>query len=279
MKILLWNLSQLGVVLLSLAALVVAWRAGSTWLHDGRRFGNALLGAAAVLLGAAAAVLEYRAGPSAGLLSWLRLPAAMALPVMFIILLRALRRRDAIALSTARDAPFDHATGLPNHALLLRQIVPALARSRREGSSAIILVTGIDGFAAVQDRHGPGAAAEMLRSLATILADATRAGDLSGHVEPAVLGTLLPAATGEAAERIANRLRSLASERLVDPEMSGRRPTVSVGIAVVGDGVEPAALEEAISSALSAYRMARDAGGDQLRLAPEPPARSAGVPA
>lgn len=279
MKDLLWNLCQLGVVLVSAAGLVVAWRAGSSWVHNGQRFGIALLGAAAVLLGAGVAVMDYQGGPDSGLLSWLRLPAALALPIVFILLLRALRQRDALALTTAREAPFDRATGLPNHPLMLRQIIPALARSRREGSSAIILVTGIDGYAEILDRRGPGTAAEMLRSLATILADATRAGDLSGHVEPDVLGTLLPAATGEAAERIANRLRALASERLVDPEMSGQRPTVSVGIAVVGDGIEPAALEEAISAALAAYRLAKDAGGDQLHVAVEPPARSAGVPA
>lgn len=276
---LLWNLAQGGVVALSIVSLVVAWRAGSLWRHDGRRFSLVLLGGGAVLAGAAVAVADYRMGPLLGLMSWLRLPAAAALPIVFIMLLRALRRRDAMARGIARDAPFDQATGLPNHPLLLRQSIPALARCRREGSPAVLLVAGIDGLAEIRSRRGPGQAAEMLRGLATILGDATRAGDLSGHVEADVLGTLLTASAGETAERVAARLRTLASERMVNPEMSGRRVSVSVGIAVVGEGAEPAALEEAVSAALAAYRQAVAEGGDRERLAPAPPSRSPGASA
>ena len=61
--------------------------------------------------------------------------------------------------------------------------------------------------------------------------------------------------------------------------MSGQRLTVSVGIAVVGDGAEPAALEEAISAALAALRGAAADGGDRIRLAAPPPARSVGLSA
>lgn len=274
MRNLLWNLSQGGILVLSGVAIYAAWRAAAGWLHDGRRFNLVFLGTGAVLFGAVVAVTDYRMGPAPGLLSWLRLPAAVALPILFIMLLRALRRRDALAREVARDAHFDEATGLPSHALLLRQIIPALARCRREGLPAVMLVAGIDGLAEIRARRGPAQAGEMLRGLATVLGDATRAGDLSGHVQADVLGTLLPAASGETGERVAARLRAFASDRMVNPEMSGRRLTVSVGIAVVGEGTEPAALEEAMSAALAAYREAAAAGGDRERLAPSPPARS-----
>ncbi len=276
MKALLWNLSQGGIVVLSCVAVYVAWRAVSGWVHDGGRFRLALIGTVAVALGAIAAAADYRAGPAPGLVSWLRLPAAAALPIFFIMLLRALRRRDAMAREVARDAHFDEATGLPNHALLLRQIIPALARCRREGLPTVMLVAGIDGLAEIRTRRGPGEAAEMLRGLATILGDATRAGDLSGHVEPDVLGTLLPAATAETGELVAARLRALASDRMVHPDMSGQRVTVSVGIAVVGDGAEPAALEEAISAALVVRRDAAASGGNRAGIATPPPVRSPG---
>ena len=62
---------------------------------------------------------------------------------------------------------------------------------------------------------------------------------------------------------------------MVDVSMSGRRVTMSIGIAMVGDGVEPAILEEAISTAIAACRQAAAAGGDGIRLATAPPIRSA----
>lgn len=272
--------ARLAVLLLSAAGAVVAFRAVIQWRHDQRRALLVALGAAAVVANAIVVGLEMTAEPVGS--RWqlpLRLMPQIALPILFIMLLRALRRRDAMARNVARDAPFDLATGLPNHPLLLRQIIPALARCRREASPAVMLVAGIDGLAEIRSRRGPGQAAEMLRGLATILGDATRAGDLSGHVEADVLGTLLPAATGETAARIAARLRTLASERMVHPEMTGQRVSVSVGIAVVGEGAEPAALEEAISAALAAYRQAVAEGGDRERSAPTPPARSPGVSA
>jgi diguanylate cyclase (GGDEF)-like protein len=275
MRTLLWNLAILGVLLLSVASLVVAFRAASGWLHDRARIGITLFCAAAVAAAAATAVWDGFAGRPAGLLGWLRLLPVAALPVIVIALLRALRRHDALRVTMAREAPFNRATGLANRPLFQRQIVPVLARCRREGSPAIMLAVGIDGFAAIRDQHGPVVAAGMLRTLGEILGEATRGGDLSGHVEPDLLGALLPDATGDAAESVAARLRRLAAERMIDVTMTGRRVTMSIGIAMVGDGVEAAVLEEAISTAVAACRQKASEGGDGIRLATIPPVRSA----
>lgn len=271
---------QVAVLLLSIVCATLTLRTALRSRHDHQRARNAAIGTLVALANAAVLgldMMDHRAG--GGWVATLRLVPQAALPLTILLLLRAARRQDAMVRAAARDSNFNHATSLPNHVLLLRQIVPALARCRREGAPTAMLVAGIDGFAAIADRRGPQQAGEMLRSLASILAEATRAGDLSGHVESDVLGTLLPAASSEDAERVANRLRAVASERMVDPEMNGQRVTVSVGIAVVGDGAEPAALEEAISAALAAYRTALAEGGDRARLAPPPPARSAGLSA
>lgn len=277
MGTLLWNLALGGLLLLSVTSLAVAFRAASGWLHDGPRIGITLLCAAAVTTGAAVAAWDGLAGPPADVLGWLRLLAPTALPVIVIALLRALRQYDALQRDMARDAPFDRTTGLANRPLFQRQILPALARCRREGAPAIMLVVGIDGLAGIRDRHGPVVAAEMLRTLGEILGEATRGGDLSGHVEPDLLGALLADATGDAADSVAARLRRLAAERMIDVTMSGRRVTMSIGIAMVGDGAEPATLEEAISAAAAACRQVAAAGGDGIRLASAPPVRSAGI--
>ncbi|MBR0651925.1 diguanylate cyclase [Roseomonas terrae] len=274
MKALLWDLACGAALLLSIVALVVAGRAAVAWRHERSRIIGILVAAGALLAGMVTAGADILTDQPAKLIDWLRLPGAIALPVFVLALLRSLQRRDALARNTARDAPFDRITGLAGRPLLQRQLVPALARCRREGSPAILLVIGIDGLAALRAQRGPGPATELLRGLATILGDATRAGDLAGHVEADVLAVLLTDATGEAAESIAERLRGLAAEHLVNPAMDGRRITVSVGIAEVGDGTETAALEEAMSTATGAYREALAAGGDGMRLAAAPPARS-----
>ena len=274
------SLIQGAALLLSLIAVALALRLAFNWRHDRGRTMLAAIGVIAVLANAAVLGLELMAGQAGtGWEGPLRLIPQIGLPVIFLLLLRTLRRRDAQAREAAREAPFDRITGLPNLPVLQRQIIPALARCRREGSPATLFVTGIDGFAAIRAQRGPAMAAEMLRSLAAILHEATRGGDLSGHVEPGLLATLLPDATNVDAEGIAERLRALASERMVNPEMTGRRVTVSIGIAMVGDGAEPAALEEAISAARAAFRSAVAEGGNSTRMAPRPPARSAYLPA
>ncbi|MEO3471623.1 diguanylate cyclase [Roseomonas sp. CAU 1739] len=272
--------TQVAVLLLTLASAALAVRTALQSRHDQRRAMLAGLGAIVLLVNAAIVGIDaIAASPGSGWLALVRLVPQAALPLVILLQLRSLHRRDGQARAAARDAPFNHATGLPNHPLLLRQIIPALARCRRDAAPAMFLVASIDGLDDLRAHRGPGQAAEMLRSLAGSIGDTTRAGDLSGHVEPDVLGTLLPAATEEAAERVAARLRALSSERMIDPEMSGQRMTISVGVAMVGDGAEPAALEEAISSALTALRGAMADGGDRIRLAPTPPGRQAGVSA
>lgn len=270
---------QFAVLLLSFVCAWFTLRAALRSRHDHLRARNAALGAVIALANAAVVILdmlEHRTG--SGWIALLRLLPQATLPLLMLLLLRAARRQDAMIRAAAHDAYFNPATSLPNHALLVRQIVPALARCRRESVPAAVLIAAIDGFAELADRRGPHHANEMLHGFASILGETTRAGDLSGHVEPHVLGTLLPAATQQDALQVAGRLRALSAERLVDPEMTGERVSVSIGIAIVGDGAEPAALEEAMSAAMAAYRAAVAGGGNQVQLSEPPPARSAGLP-
>ena len=108
--------------------------------------------------------------------------------------------------------------------------------------------------------------------------DATRAGDVPGHATADILAALLPSATPEAARAMTERLRSEAAGRVIHPAMDGRRITVSVGIAPVGDGPARAVLDEALDAAEAALAAAQAAGGDRVVEAPPPPRRSASLP-
>jgi GGDEF domain-containing protein len=93
-----------------------------------------------------------------------------------------------------------------------------------------------------------------------------------------MLGVLLHGADAEGAAVFAERLRSVAAERLVHPSMDGQRLRVTVGIAIIGEGVPLAALDEAFAAAEAALSTAQGDGGDRVVMAAAPPSRSAGLP-
>lgn len=276
MVVLLHDALRAAVLLLCLGA-AAGWFRLALAARDDRAQARLGLGVtAALLLGAAVAAGGFgavRQGPS--WLAWLRLPVEAALPVLALLLLRANRRRRQEAERAARASPFDPATDLPRRPHALRQMVPALARCRREGTPATLLAVGLDALPALRDARGPGTAAAALRDLAALLRAATRASDLPGHLEAEVLGVLLVGTPLGDAPVVAGRIRAMARDRLPHPEMDGRRLTLSIGVAAVGDGAEAAALEEAMSAALAALAAAQAAGGDRTATAPPPPPRGA----
>jgi GGDEF domain-containing protein len=269
---------RIGVVLLCLGV-AAGWVRLALAAQDDRGLARrALAIAAALLFGAGVVAAGFgAAGQAPGWLAWLRLPAEAALPVLALLLLGATRNRLRAAGRAALASPFDAATDLPRWPHALRQMVPALARCRREGTRATLLAVAIDRGAALRATRGPASLAAALRDLGAVLRAATRASDLPGHLEPEVLGVLLVGTAAGDAPRIADRIRALARERLPDPDMDGRRLGVSLGFAEVGDGVEAAALEEARSAALAALAAAQAAGGDRREAAPPPLPRRTGL--
>ena len=268
-----------GVILVAcMVAAGVSLRAATAWRHDGARFRLAMLCAVALLAAAAisGAILAAGRQPMSWT-GWLRLLPDAALPALAVSLLFGLRRRGRRAEFRRRNAPFDSATNLPRRPLVLLQMVPALARCRREGAPATILLAALDDLPALRAARGPAAVAEALRDFSAVLRAATRPSDLPGHFDADTLGVLLVATPQGSAPVVAERIRAMARDQLSHPEMDGRRVTASIGIAAVGDGIETAALEEAVSAAAAALAAARAAGGDRAVLADPPPVRSAAL--
>jgi diguanylate cyclase (GGDEF)-like protein/PAS domain S-box-containing protein len=74
-------------------------------------------------------------------------------------------------------AHYDILTGLPNRVLLADRLHQAMAHSRRRDQPLAVAFLDLDGFKAVNDRHGHEAGDQLLTSVATRMKQALRDGD------------------------------------------------------------------------------------------------------
>lgn len=179
------------------------------------------------------------------------------------ILLSALRAQH----ENRRLSMHDALTGLPNR-LLLRERLLLLSRQSATGSNDFefaLLCLDLDGFKAINDRHGHAGGDWLLKSVSTRLLGAVRAQDLVCRTGGDEFIVLLPATGRAIATQIAERL--IASV-LRPHDLGNAAPAqigVSVGIAVAPEhGREPDhllaraddALYEAKKSGKRTWRMA-----------------------
>jgi diguanylate cyclase (GGDEF)-like protein len=145
----------------------------------------------------------------------------------------------------------------------------SLEHARRAGTRAAIVLVDIDGFRALNGRHGAAAGDEALAALGEKVLGLVRAGDIVGRIGADEIALVLPEGGVEAARGIADRLVSLM-------EATGSF-TISAGVAAdpgTGD------LDALLSIAAAGLERARAGGGGRvsvpgIRPAPADPARGA----
>ena len=142
----------------------------------------------------------------------------------------------------AERAVRDPLTGLANRALLEERLRAVLARDGRTGDSSAVLFLDLDGFKAVNDRHGHSIGDAVLRVVATRLLAGVRPADTVARLGGDEFVVLVEGSTGEGASALADRLR----EEVVAPIVVGDLDLnvgVSIGLALSEAGAcEPATL-------------------------------------
>jgi diguanylate cyclase (GGDEF)-like protein len=173
--------------------------------------------------------LVYR-GDAVGLLVALSAQARTFLP-RDVDLVRSYGVQAAIALSNARLFAAQHAlavrdglTGLLNHREFHEALDRELARCRRSGAPASIVLVDLDGFKQVNDASGHAEGDRVLRDAAAALAGACRGSDLAFRLGGDEFALLLPETTATAARRVADR--AAAAVAAADP-----RTSASYGVA------------------------------------------------
>jgi diguanylate cyclase (GGDEF)-like protein len=159
-----------------------------------------------------------------------------------------------------RMAHTDPLTGLANTRTLGRVLELELARAARQGGEVSVALIDIDGLTGVNEASGHEAGDDVLRAVASVLAESVRLVDTVARYGGDEFVLIAPGAAGmTVAQRVLDGVAGLA-------EQHGRQISVSVGLAhFPSDG---ASSEELLAAAEAALVAARDAGPGKLASSP-----------
>jgi diguanylate cyclase (GGDEF)-like protein len=154
-------------------------------------------------------------------------------------------------------ADHDPLTDLLNRRAFVRALESEVARARRYGSPLALLVFDFDELKVLNDTHGHAAGDEALQRVGTTLCRVLRGGDHAFRIGGDEFAVILPEATADEActvsGRIAAELQALACA-------NEWKPSVSFGVAVLGNGMDPAALLRSADGAMYDAKRRRGAG-------------------
>ncbi|HEY7599401.1 MAG TPA: GGDEF domain-containing protein, partial [Candidatus Limnocylindrales bacterium] len=107
-----------------------------------------------------------------------------------------------------RLASTDALTGLANRATFERMLELEIARATRQDVQLSLVLFDVDGFAAINAREGAAAGDDVLRRLASLLADQVRLVDTIGRLGADEFGLIAPGGGGSV---VADRVREAAA--------------------------------------------------------------------
>jgi diguanylate cyclase (GGDEF)-like protein len=155
----------------------------------------------------------------------------------------------------------DGLTGLANHRLLMQRLVEEGHRHERTESPFSVIMADVDNFKEYNDEFGHPEGDHVLKTVAAILRESIREVDCAGRYGGEEFVIVMPETSAQAAGVAAERIR----ERLAQEKFSGRRITLSMGIAEFPRDAENAL--SIISAADSALYQAKHGGRNQVVVA------------
>jgi diguanylate cyclase (GGDEF)-like protein len=166
---------------------------------------------------------------------------------------RAMRRVRRLALT-------DGLTGLANRPGMMDALQRAIARQRRQDVGFTLVYLDLDGFKAVNDRHGHAAGDAVLREVAAVLQELVRRDDLPARLGGDEFAVLMENAQRAGGAEAAERLRAGLAGRLAATGV-----TASVGAVQFLE--PPPDADAALSRADTLMYLAKQAGKDRVCFA------------
>jgi len=160
----------------------------------------------------------------------------------------------------AEQAVRDPLTGLANRTLVEERLRGALAHDARTGGTTGLLFLDLDGFKAVNDRHGHAVGDLVLRAVADRLTRGVRPSDTVARIGGDEFVVLAEGASPAGLPPLVDRLRAAVAEPIALGTLS-LEVTVSIGFAVSAAGESDAvALFAAADAAMYAAKRGRPGG-------------------
>ena len=159
-----------------------------------------------------------------------------------------------------REALTDALTGLANRRAFDERLGAELSRARRHGEPVSLALLDLDGFKALNDRHGHPEGDRALARLAEILGSSVRAEDTAARLAGDEFAVILPSTSAADAQPVIGRIAGAVAG---DPILAVLGSTVSAGVAEARDE-DAGALYSAADAALYASKRA---GGARVTLA------------
>ena len=133
---------------------------------------------------------------------------------------------EARAASAEEESRLDPLTGLANRRAWELTLVHEQARSRRTGSSAVVLVVDVDGLKEANDTHGHLAGDLLLRTTAQALQRSVREGDVVARLGGDEFGVLAVDWSGPVPESLIARVEEALDLAGVSASVGGAVPEV-----------------------------------------------------
>ena len=188
---------------------------------------GALLRALAAVTNSIGPVTLYAETPGAIMVAFLTL-LHLGLLLGTLGLLRRSGERMRVRLEHL--AAHDPLTGVLTRGGFAPVVTHALARAVRQNEPIALVLIDVDHFKQVNDRYGHQAGDEVLCNVASVLGQHRRAGDLVARLGGEEFALLLPHCDGNAAQKLAESVRSALAEHSLD--YLGQRIAVTGGFGV-----------------------------------------------
>jgi diguanylate cyclase (GGDEF)-like protein/PAS domain S-box-containing protein len=157
----------------------------------------------------------------------------------------------------------DPLTDITNRRAFLEEAEHWLQRSRRQGSSLVLLMLDIDHFKAINDRHGHAAGDEVLIAFTRTVGATLRGGDLFGRLGGEEFAVALLAANRREVQQVVERIRKRVQTLRFDAR-AGTAYGVTVSIGGARSTPSDLRLEQVLERADQGLYDAKKGGRDRF---------------
>jgi diguanylate cyclase (GGDEF)-like protein/PAS domain S-box-containing protein len=181
-------------------------------------------------------------------------------PLNFVVQIQDVSERRRLEENMRGLADHDPLTGLRNRKLFGHDLKLQVARCRRYGEVAGLMVIDLDAFRRVNEHHGERAGDEALEAIARALTRRLRETDLVARLGADRFAVLLPHIDEQGLAVVAEGLERVIAGCTVDVGDGVLHPSASIGFTLVDDRVDDA--EHTLINAGRAMRASRRSGAD-----------------